>query len=406
MPRHLTPELIVSCMVALSAVSCGDGPTADTPATTPQALLIVSGDKQSAISGVAVAAPLRVRVTGSDTRPVRNATVHWSVTEGLATLSPVQSTTDANGQAETRVTVGSVTGLVRVSATVKDLAPVSFSLTSVEPCRGTSPGTISLDAPVSGALGPLDCLHHGGQFHDFFRFTLAEQQAVLLSVRSSDFDPNVDLFTFDDQRDRGNRVDTVDATREAKLRAILAPGRYEMAASSVRVGATGPYTVRLSATSPSSESCEGLHVVRGITTSQQLDATDCVDDLGSYYGDPYGLWLTAGERVVLTHSSAEFGPLVQIYRQGGTMILVDQRGGDGTGTASLSFTADLTGLYVVFATSDQMLRTGAYTLIVAEPSAAAASVSIPLQALGKGSGRKAPHFRSGLGRPLEHAQTR
>ena len=353
MPRLFSSSSVLGTVLSLSAVACGDGPTADTPTITPQALQIVSGDKQTAISGGAVAAPLRVRVIGSDTRPMHNATVKWSVAEGLATLTPVESTTDASGETETQATIKSVTGLVRVNATVKELDPITFSLTAIEACRGTSAGAISLDAPVTGALGPLDCVLHGGQFHDFYRFTLAEQQAVLMSVRSVGFDPDVDLFTFDDQRDRGMRVDTVDATREVKLKAILPPGRYEVAASSTEVGVTGPYTLRLSQTSPSAESCEAVYVVRGITTAQQLDLTDCVDDSGMFYGDAFALWLTAGEGVELTHSSTEFGPLVLLYRQSGT--LVDQRGGDGTGTASLSFTADLTGLYFVIPTSDQML---------------------------------------------------
>jgi len=130
MPRLFSSSSVLGTVLSLSAVACGDGPTADTPTITPQALQIVSGDKQTAISGGAVAAPLRVRVIGSDTRPMHNATVKWSVAEGLATLTPVESTTDASGETETQATIKSVTGLVRVNATVKELDPITFSLTA------------------------------------------------------------------------------------------------------------------------------------------------------------------------------------------------------------------------------------------------------------------------------------
>jgi Big-like domain-containing protein len=399
MSRQSQSELVVGCLLALSALACGDGPT-DTATITPQTLQLVSGDGQSALSGAALAAPLRVRVIGSDTRPLRNASVQWSVTEGLATLAPAQSTTDASGEAETQVTIGSMIGLVRVNAAVQELTAVTFSLTARDPCRGLSSSTVSLDAPVTGALEPPDCVLHGGQFHDFYRFTLTDQQAVIISVRAESFDPDVDLFTFDDQRDRGFRSDTVDATREAKLKAILAPGRYETAASSIDIGATGPYTLRLSQTSPSAESCEPVFIVRGVTTAQQLDLTDCVNSSGAFYGDAFSLWLTAGERVELTHSSTEFGPLLQVYRASGALAY--QMGGSGTGTASFSFTADLTGVYFVIATSDQMLGSGVYTLTVAEPPAAAASVTTPLQGLSDHSPSKVPHFELEMSERLQH----
>jgi alpha-tubulin suppressor-like RCC1 family protein len=70
---------------------------------------------------------------GSNDQPLAGATVQWSVTQGQATLEPAQSTTDAGGHAETRVTIGGTPGSIVVSAVVQDVTPVTFSITALDP---------------------------------------------------------------------------------------------------------------------------------------------------------------------------------------------------------------------------------------------------------------------------------
>ena len=123
-------------LLALSAFACGGDGIG--PSATPQELQIVSGDGQRGASGAGLAAPLRVRVIGSDEQPVSGVTVQWSVTEGQVTFEPAQSTTNSAGEAETRVTLGSTTGAFAVRASVGDLAPVTFSLRSLDPSAFTA----------------------------------------------------------------------------------------------------------------------------------------------------------------------------------------------------------------------------------------------------------------------------
>lgn len=101
----------------LVGLACSDSgaPTPPPPSITPKALQIVSGDGQRALRGGDLAAPLRVRLIGSDDEPLSGTAVQWTVTEGQATIDPAQSTTGPSGEAETRVTLGATLGSVPVA---------------------------------------------------------------------------------------------------------------------------------------------------------------------------------------------------------------------------------------------------------------------------------------------------
>jgi hypothetical protein len=339
----------------------------------------VAGNNQFADPGIAVATAPAVRVADVDGNGVSGVAVTFAVDSGGGLITGATQTTDPAGVATVGSwTLGPAAGSNSLIATAEGLTGVSVTFKAngivADPCRRASSSTIALEATVSGMLEPPDCIFHGGQFHDFYNFTLASQQAVLLSLRSEDFDPTVELFTFIDQRDRGIRSDTVDVRRNATLKAILAPGRYETAASSQRVGATGPYTLQVSVTSPAVESCEVVFVVRGINTTQQLASTDCVDNTERFYGDIFTLWLEAGERVMLTQSSTELEPLLQLYRGSGDLVAATV--GITPGTAALDFEADATDSYFVVATSAQFLQSGGYTLSISDPSTGALTTAL------------------------------
>jgi hypothetical protein len=358
-------------------------------AGSPASMAAAAGSNQFADVGIAVATAPAVRVADVDGNGVSGVAVTFAVDSGGGQITGATQTTDPAGVA----TVGSwilgpAAGSNTLIATTEGLTGASITFKAsgiaVDACRRASSSLIALEADVSGSLDPIDCTFHGGQFHDFYNFTLPTQQAVIISLRSEDFDPTVDLFTFFDQRDRGARSDTVDARRDAKLKAILAPGKYETAASSQLVGSTGPYTLRVSATTPDVGSCEVVFVVRGVTTTQQLASTDCVDDSERFYGDIYDLWLEAGERVMLTQSSTELEPLVQLYRGSGDLVAAAVS--STPGTAAVDFEADATDSYFVVATSAQFLQSGAYTLSISDPSPGVAST----RALAKGRSQVVP----------------
>ena len=101
---------------------------------TPHRLTKACGDGQEGTAGALLAAPLVVLVVNEDGAAIAGVVVSFSVTAGGGTLSSVTATTDANGRAATRLTLGSDPRLNTVEATVAELdRVVTFTATGQEP---------------------------------------------------------------------------------------------------------------------------------------------------------------------------------------------------------------------------------------------------------------------------------
>ena len=95
------------------------------------ALEKVSGDNQSGTPGNALANPFVVEVQDEDGEPLTGHSVTFSVTAGGGSLSETSATTNANGRAQTTLTLGSALGVNSVQASVSGVDPVTFS-TSID----------------------------------------------------------------------------------------------------------------------------------------------------------------------------------------------------------------------------------------------------------------------------------
>lgn len=86
--------------------------------------------------------PLRAHVADGYGNPVPGVTVSFAVgaSEPTAVLSAPSATTDGNGDASVQATAGAAVGSYSVSASVADLAPVSFTLTNL----ASPPATLEL----------------------------------------------------------------------------------------------------------------------------------------------------------------------------------------------------------------------------------------------------------------------
>ena len=98
---------------------------------TPHSLTKVSGDGQGGLVGEQLAKPFVVSVLDQDGSAFAEAVVTFSVTAGGGTLSAATVTTDANGRAATRLTLGSQPGTNTVEATVEGLEPETFTATAI-----------------------------------------------------------------------------------------------------------------------------------------------------------------------------------------------------------------------------------------------------------------------------------
>ena len=98
----------------------------------PHRLTKVCGDSQEGTASILLAEPLVVLVSDEDGAAMAGMVVSFAVTAGGGTLSAATATTDANGRAATRLTLGSDPGTNTVSATVEGLEPRIFTATGQE----------------------------------------------------------------------------------------------------------------------------------------------------------------------------------------------------------------------------------------------------------------------------------
>ena len=109
-------------------------------------LLIISGNNQTGLVGERLAAPFAVRVRDHNNSPLGDVPVTFSVTAGGGTLSTVATRTDANGRAESTLTLGTQPGTNTVEVSASGISDVrTFS------AEATLPPSVPTDlAVVSG----------------------------------------------------------------------------------------------------------------------------------------------------------------------------------------------------------------------------------------------------------------
>ena len=98
----------------------------------PHSLAKVCGEDQEGTAGILLAEPFVVSVLDEDSAAIAGVVVSFSVTAGGGTLSSATATTDANGRAATRLTLGSDAGTNTVSATAEGLESGTFTATGQE----------------------------------------------------------------------------------------------------------------------------------------------------------------------------------------------------------------------------------------------------------------------------------
>jgi hypothetical protein len=315
-----------------------------TEAVRPASLSITSGDGQTAPAGNALA-PFVVTVTGSDGRPFRGATVTWQITGGTGSLNPTSSVTDSVGEAHTVLTLPGAFGLVTVEAAVAGIAAQTFSATAVDPCDFTTAHTFG--GSSSGVLS----------YVDYFEFTVGAQ-GIRVDMSAS-FDTY--LLLYDGSGAFIGADDDGGAGTNSLVRAILPSGTYQIGANSYAGGVTGSYSLTTSTISSSATGCVEYWVVRGLQSTQGLGASDCASS-GSY-GDVFSIALLSGQSITVTQASAAFDAYLGLVNANNVVVASDNDSGPGT-DAQFTYTASVSGVYYLVATSWTTGATGTYTLTI------------------------------------------
>lgn len=367
------------------ALACG-GDSSGPPAPTPKTLVVTAGDGQAFPIGLALPTPLTVTVTGTDDRPLQDATVAWTVIAGSATPGASSSVTNTSGVAMTTLTLGSQVGPVAVQASVTGVPPVTFNATAFNPCDSVAAYT--LGTTVNGRLVTIDC-RIGGFLTDLFSFSVTGQQALTIGMESPDDSvdayvelrrPNGELLGFHDDIDPG--VD-----RRSRLLAIVAGGDYVIGASNFFPDSGGPYTLLAEAGSVGLAACELVWIVPTISIADSVTAGDCVDTDTTYF-DVVGIVAQAGNVLRINLRSTAVDASLQLLHFDealGQLVLVAANDDSATGIttdAFLEVTAQA-GFHFLLAGTAMPKETGAYTLDIAGGSAlgaraAAGAPRVPL----------------------------
>jgi hypothetical protein len=100
---------------------------------TPDNLVVVQGNLQTAAAGTLLPTSVVVRVRAEDGTPVEGAPVGFSVRAGGGVVEPATGLSDANGEVKTRWTLGSQQNIHELLASVPGVEAVTIVATGILP---------------------------------------------------------------------------------------------------------------------------------------------------------------------------------------------------------------------------------------------------------------------------------
>ena len=217
-----------------------------------------------------------------------------------------------------------------------------------------------LGVNTAGALATSDCTLSDGSFIDYY-ITTVTAGTYVFNQSSTEFDtylflltPNRNLIAFDDDDPQ------VSTSTNSLIKAILPAGDFVLGANAYP-GSLGAYSLTSAAGTPDVTACEDVFVVRGTSTTQSLQTTDCQGS--ATYADNYLIALRAGQTVTITMSSTAVDSFLELYYYTGRVAFNDNMG--TSQDAQFSYTASVSDVFIISAQSaGGTPATGAYTLTI------------------------------------------
>jgi hypothetical protein len=332
----------------------------------PPALVTTNrGDLQTAVARTAVEVAPSVIVTDMNGNPVPSVVVTFAVASGGGTVTGATATSNSAGVA----TVGSWTlgnpGENTLTATVTGIAPATFKATALDPCRLSTQHFIT--TTTTGQLTNADCQRPSGAFIDYFEVprnnTIGTMNGYVFRQTSS-FDTYLFLEFPDGWRIAENDDDGT--SKNSAIKVIVRSGTYRLGASSFHPNITGEYTVSSAGATLDVTNCEKVFVTRGVTTVQQLTASDCSHVYPGAYHDEFLIWgqTLGAAQIMVTMQSSAFNPHVELYDATGTLVAKGSRPDPNSTDSRIIFTppAGPGSYYTIRATSESPGATGGYSL--------------------------------------------
>ena len=211
---------------------------------------------------------------------------------------------------------------------------------------------------TAGALTTSDCRLADGSYIDYYGTTLPAGGYVF-NQSSTEFDTYLFLLTADRLLIGLDDNDPQGSTNSA-IKALLPAGDFILGANAYP-GSTGAYNLSSTASTTDATSCEDVYVVKGTSTTQNLQTSDCSASMS--YADHYIIAVRAGQSITITMSSAAFDSFVELYDSSGRVAFNDKISTTSR-YAQLTYNAPLSDFYFISAQSAGGIATGAYTLSV------------------------------------------
>jgi hypothetical protein len=344
----------------LTAVTFAATSTAGAAATVTK----TAGDNQTGSAGHVVAVAPSITVKDANGNPTGGVPVTFAVAIGGGSVTGGTTTTNTSGIA----TVGSWTlgsaGVNTLTATAQGLPPVTFTATAqASLCSVTTPH--SFGGTTNGALATTDCQLSDGTYIDFYSVTLPQADAYVFR-QSASFDTYMYLDASDGTPIAENDDENDNVTNSA-IKALLPAGTYVIGANSFDPNVFGNYSISSSTTPTNVGNCEVVFAVKGISTNQNIEATDCPWPSAAaptQYADIYYIFLKAGQQITISMSSTTIDSSLEFFRLDTQAVRVAQNDDkDGTTKdAQIVYTATVTNYHAIVARTTPNLQTGAYTL--------------------------------------------
>ncbi len=361
----LGPVAGVNVLNATTGGLSGVAFTATSIAGVAASVVKNGGDNQTAAAGSTVPIPPSVIVRDSNGNPRSGVSVTFAVASGGGSITGANPATNAAGIATVGSwTLGSSAGANSLSATVAGLPSVTFTAGALGGACGER-STHAFGTSSSGTFSSSDCQLSDGSFIDYFT-TSVPQAGAYLFRQSASFDTYLHLGMPDGTTIAEND-DEFDTGTNSGIKAILPAGNYLLGPGTFLPGATGDYTISSAATSSEVINCENVFAVRGITTAQNIAATDCnLANTGAtpIYSDAYFIFLNAGQSVTINMTSGTLDSFLQLVRLDGVVVAENDNIDGSTRSSRITFAVTQTDYYAIFARSVPTSATGPYTLTI------------------------------------------
>jgi hypothetical protein len=324
-----------------------------------------AGDNQSATAGSAVPVPPSVIAKDVNGNPKSGVSVIFAVVSGSGSITGATAVTNAAGVATVGSwTLGSSPGVNSLSATATGFASVTFTATALSNlCSLRSEHTLGTTSTGTFASG--DCQLSDGSFIDFYTTNVPQAGAYFFS-ESAGFDTYL-LLTMPDGTKVGENDDNPSTGTNSGIKALLPAGNYLFGPATFEPGVTGDYTISSTTTSSDVTNCENFFVVRNVSTTQNITASDCnIANAGAtpVYSDGYTIFLNAGSSITINMTSAAFDSFLLLVRLDGQIVAQNDNIDGSTKDSRITFTATQSDYYGIFARAVPGTATGAYSLSI------------------------------------------